>query len=102
MADVLCPAGPLEDFIGQICLKVGAGQKAADEVAHHLVRANLSGHDSHGVLRMRWYVDQVDRGQLKPDAESGVARFLADRGRATMHHMCFEVRDLRGTLDRLL
>ena len=39
---------------------------------------------------------------LEPtDAESGVARFLAERGRATMHHLCFEVADLAGTLDRL-
>ena len=39
---------------------------------------------------------------LEPtDAESGVARFLAERGRATMHHVCFEVADLAGTLDRL-
>jgi len=40
---------------------------------------------------------------LEPtDKDSGVARFLADRGRATMHHLCFEVRDLKGTLDRLV
>jgi methylmalonyl-CoA/ethylmalonyl-CoA epimerase len=39
---------------------------------------------------------------LEPtDAESGVARFLSERGRATMHHLCFEVADLAGTLDRL-
>jgi methylmalonyl-CoA/ethylmalonyl-CoA epimerase len=39
---------------------------------------------------------------LEPtDSESGVARFLAERGRATMHHLCFEVADLQGTLDRL-
>jgi methylmalonyl-CoA/ethylmalonyl-CoA epimerase len=39
---------------------------------------------------------------LEPtDAESGVARFLAERGRATLHHLCFEVTDLAGTLDRL-
>ena len=39
---------------------------------------------------------------LEPtDTESGVARFVAERGRATMHHLCFEVRDLAGTLDRL-
>lgn len=49
----------------------------------------------------------VTRGEsrvelLEPtDKDSGVARFLADRGRATMHHVCFEVRDLKGTLDRL-
>lgn len=39
---------------------------------------------------------------LEPtDKVSGVARFLAERGRGTMHHLCFEVRDLRGTLERL-
>jgi methylmalonyl-CoA/ethylmalonyl-CoA epimerase len=39
---------------------------------------------------------------LEPtDGESGVARFLAERGRATVHHVCFEVTDLAGTLDRL-
>jgi methylmalonyl-CoA/ethylmalonyl-CoA epimerase len=49
----------------------------------------------------------VTRGEsrvelLEPtDEDSGVARFLADRGRATMHHLCFEVRDLKATLDRL-
>ena len=39
---------------------------------------------------------------LEPtDAASGVARFVAERGRATLHHLCFEVSDLAGTLDRL-
>jgi methylmalonyl-CoA/ethylmalonyl-CoA epimerase len=39
---------------------------------------------------------------LEPsDAESGVARFVAERGRPTMHHLCFEVSDLAGTLERL-
>lgn len=39
---------------------------------------------------------------LEPtDGDSGVARFLAERGRATLHHLCFEVADLPGTLDRL-
>lgn len=39
---------------------------------------------------------------LEPtDATSGVARFLAERGRSTLHHVCFLVDDLRGTLDRL-
>lgn len=39
---------------------------------------------------------------LEPtDAESGVARFVAERGRATLHHLCFEVTDLGGTLVRL-
>jgi len=36
------------------------------------------------------------------DADSGVARFLAERGRrATLHHVCFVVDDLRRTLGAL-
>jgi methylmalonyl-CoA/ethylmalonyl-CoA epimerase len=39
---------------------------------------------------------------LEPtDQESGVARFLAERGRATLHHICFEVADLTAALARL-
>jgi methylmalonyl-CoA/ethylmalonyl-CoA epimerase len=39
---------------------------------------------------------------LEPtDTESGVARFVAERGRPTLHHLCFVVDDLAGTLDRL-
>ena len=64
MAEVLCPAGPLEKFIHQVCLAVGTDEVAAAEVAHHLVRANLSGHDSHGVLRMSWYVEQVQAARM--------------------------------------
>lgn len=35
------------------------------------------------------------------DKDSGVARFLAERGKATLHHVCFAVDDLSTTLDRL-
>lgn len=39
---------------------------------------------------------------LEPvDAESGVARFVAERGRGTLHHVCFEVGDIASSLDRL-
>jgi methylmalonyl-CoA/ethylmalonyl-CoA epimerase len=39
---------------------------------------------------------------LEPvDEGSGIARFVAERGRATMHHLCLEVADLTGTLARL-
>jgi methylmalonyl-CoA epimerase len=39
---------------------------------------------------------------LEPaDGESGVARFVAERGRPTLHHLCFLVDDLAGTLGRL-
>lgn len=35
------------------------------------------------------------------DQDSGVARFLAERRKATFHHVCFAVDDLPATLDRL-
>ena len=35
------------------------------------------------------------------DEGSGVARFLADRGKPTIHHLCFVVDDLRSTLRAL-
>jgi methylmalonyl-CoA/ethylmalonyl-CoA epimerase len=39
---------------------------------------------------------------LEPvDAQSGVARFVAERGRPTLHHLCFVVDDLAATLARL-
>ena len=47
---------------------MGAPAEVASLVAPHLVRANLSGHDSHGVLRLAQYVQQADRGGLVPSA----------------------------------
>ena len=39
---------------------------------------------------------------LEPtDTDSGVARFVAERGRPTLHHLCFVVDDLASTLVRL-
>jgi uncharacterized oxidoreductase len=68
--------------------------ETADEVARHLVNANLSGHDSHGVLRLMQYVAEMDRGELAPGAEPELLRaspvcalFDAERGfgqRSTM------------------
>ena len=34
-------------------------------------------------------------------ADTGVARFVAERGKPALHHLCFVVDDLAGTLDRL-
>jgi len=33
--------------------------------------------------------------------ESGVAKFVAERGKPTLHHVCYVVDDLAGTLGRL-
>lgn len=77
MAEFVCLPQPLERFVGRVCLALGADEDIAAEVAHHLVRANLSGHDSHGVLRLPMYVAQVDRGELLPAARPAVVRETA-------------------------
>ncbi len=77
MAEVyLCSSGPLRTYVRQVALAMGAREDIADELASHLVKANLSGHDSHGVLRLPQYVSQADRGGLVPDARPEVIREL--------------------------
>jgi len=55
---------PLQTFAANLFRAMGAGPEIAAEVAGHLVRANLSGHDSHGVIRIPQYVKDADRGDL--------------------------------------
>jgi LDH2 family malate/lactate/ureidoglycolate dehydrogenase len=56
----------LQPFTHGILRALGAPPDVADEVARHLVRANLSGQDSHGVLRLPQYAGQAERGELVP------------------------------------
>lgn len=65
---------------------MGADADVAAETAHHLIRANLSGHDSHGVIRVMQYVAETDRGDLRPSARPQLLRedrvtALIDAGR---------------------
>ena len=73
MADTLRQAASLEDFARHLFRAMGASEPIAATVAGHLVRANLSGHDSHGMLRIPQYVAEADRGDLIPSAEAAVA-----------------------------
>jgi hydroxycarboxylate dehydrogenase B len=70
----LCPADQLRAYVRQVALAMGAEGDIADELANHLVKANLSGHDSHGVLRLPQYVQQAERGGLVPNARPEVVR----------------------------
>jgi len=67
-------ADSLTDFATAL---LGVGGLAAHEaklVASSLVDANLRGHDSHGVMRIPYYLDQVAKGELVPGAEFAVRR----------------------------
>jgi LDH2 family malate/lactate/ureidoglycolate dehydrogenase len=59
----------------------GAPPDIAEHVADHLVAANLAGHDSHGVIRIPWYLDHVRRGWIRPGARP---RLLHDRPAAAL------------------
>jgi LDH2 family malate/lactate/ureidoglycolate dehydrogenase len=65
---------PLTVFVTGVFAALGADAEIATEVARHLVRANLSGHDSHGVIRVPQYVTQAERGELDPAARPTILR----------------------------
>ncbi len=84
-------AEPLRDFVAAVVQAMGAPPPVAAEVACHLVRANLSGHDAHGVIRLAHYVVQAERGELVPSAVPEVvhehgATALVDAHRGFGHH----------------
>ncbi|MGH6897339.1 MAG: malate/lactate/ureidoglycolate dehydrogenase [Geminicoccaceae bacterium] len=50
-----------------MCVAAGSGEREASLVADHLVEANLTGHDSHGVGLLPTYVQNVREGRLAPN-----------------------------------
>jgi LDH2 family malate/lactate/ureidoglycolate dehydrogenase len=67
-------ADTLEKLVREIFQALGALPAPASESARHLLRSNLSGHDSHGVIRMAQYVAQTEAGEIAPSAMPVVAR----------------------------
>ena len=61
------PADALTNFCAEIFARVGCRPEEADRVSVSLVDANLTGHDSHGVIRVPRYVDWVRTGDLIPN-----------------------------------
>lgn len=56
------PAKTLTDFITAIYRHAGVHDEEAARIAHYLVSANLTGHDSHGVIRTPRYVEWFREG----------------------------------------
>jgi len=67
----------LEDFVRRILLAAGSSEQEAGIVAGHLVRANLTGHDSHGVGMVPTYMKNLANETLRPNA---VLEKILDRG----------------------
>ncbi len=56
----------LKQFSQEVFSRVGFTPEGAEAQADVLVWANLRGVDSHGVLRIPWYVELVDKGHMHP------------------------------------
>ena len=61
-------AAELVELTTRIFIAVGAPQDDARLVARLLVKANLAGHDSHGVVRIPSYVEGIVAGRICPGA----------------------------------
>ncbi len=65
---------PLESLAGEIFQAITVPPAGAAWMAKLLVRANLRGHDSHGVIRVPQYVASWRKGESDPQAEPAVVQ----------------------------
>ncbi len=77
---VVVPHERLRDTVTAILVAAGALAADARVVADHLVMSNLSGHDSHGVGMLPFYVRAIQKGVLDPRAHA----VIEDRGGAVL------------------
>ena len=64
----------LRDFAARLLQAGGVGADEAALVGGSLVDANLRGHDSHGVMRIPYYLDAVAKKEVVPGAEFTVLK----------------------------
>jgi uncharacterized oxidoreductase len=64
----------LHSFVCRLWEQAGSNPEEARLVADHLVTANLSGHDSHGVGMIPRYVSSLKEGHLKLNRHAEVVR----------------------------
>ena len=62
-------AAHLHSIVRRLFVAAGAPLHIAQDVAQILVNANLTGHDSHGVLRIPGYLQGIESGGLNPTSE---------------------------------
>src|SRR3954469_5668825 len=64
---VTIKAQALETFVADIFASAGSSKEEGGRIGRYLVRANLSGHDSHGVVRVPRYAAQKKNGTVIAD-----------------------------------
>ena len=69
MGDVTIKAKELEAFVADIFASAGCSREEGGRIGRYLVSANLSGHDSHGVVRVPRYASQQKSGTVVADVK---------------------------------
>jgi LDH2 family malate/lactate/ureidoglycolate dehydrogenase len=67
------PPDALVDFAASVYVRAGMRPDEARLAADTLVQADLWGHQSHGMLRLSWYVARLQAGVCDPVAEPALA-----------------------------
>lgn len=71
---IIINAQQLSKIAEEIFTAAGCSRDDAKYLADHVVTANLYGHDSHGVMRIRPYVERIRKGIIKPGNAFTVVR----------------------------
>src|SRR5471032_1198294 len=66
---VTIKAKALEAFVADIFASAGCSREEGGRIGRYLVSANLSGHDSHGVVRVPRYASQKKAGTVAADVK---------------------------------
>jgi uncharacterized oxidoreductase len=91
---MLIAADTLIEFVTALFSSAGATTENAAIVAHHLVDANLKGHDSHGVGMIPHYIHNLRAQSMSPNAEIKV---LKDNGAILLIDGCAGFGQVVGT-----
>jgi uncharacterized oxidoreductase len=70
---VVVDAAPLRRLAADIFTAAGCPAEEGARIAKYLVEANLTGHDSHGVIRIPRYVHWLEQGLVRPGQSIEVA-----------------------------
>ena len=74
---VVVKADKLTQIVTDLVTGAGASREEALCVAKGVVLANLTGHDSHGVIAIPTYIDRIDKGHIVPGAPFKVVQETA-------------------------
>ena len=76
-------ADELRELVTRVLIDAGASNENARLVAEHLVLANLSGVDTHGVWHLKGYVKGIKEEQLLPKEQPAIVQETANSAMVT-------------------